>query len=105
MTTEGGISSLWRGNGVNVIKIVPETALKYGLFETLKNKFGDAEPTPTQRFLSGAFAGAIAQTFSYPMVVLKTRMVLTPFFRMATNSVTKMSLGVIMKLSLSSLAM
>jgi len=76
MTAEGGISSLWRGNGVNVMKVIPETALKYGLYETLKNKFGDAEPTPGQRFFSGAIAGAVAQTCIYPAEVLKTRMVL-----------------------------
>lgn len=76
---DGGWPALWRGNGINVLKIAPETAIKFMAYEHAKRKIYSvtgAELTIQQRFIAGAFAGVVSQTVIYPMEVVKTRLVL-----------------------------
>lgn len=77
---EGGIKSFWRGNGVNVVKIAPESAIKFMAYEQMKRLIqrakGSNELEVYERFAAGSSAGAISQTIIYPMEVLKTRLAL-----------------------------
>lgn len=76
---DGGWPSLWRGNGINVLKIAPETAIKFMAYEHAKRKIrgnSSSDLTIQQRFVAGATAGVVSQTVIYPMEVLKTRLVL-----------------------------
>jgi solute carrier family 25 phosphate transporter 23/24/25/41 len=78
MLEEGGVRSLWRGNGVNVIKIAPESALRFFAYERVKKllKDGNEQLKVHERLLAGSTAGVIAQTTIYPLEVMKTRLAL-----------------------------
>ncbi|XP_042900620.1 calcium-binding mitochondrial carrier protein SCaMC-2 [Parasteatoda tepidariorum] len=79
MLKEGGTKSLWRGNGINVLKIAPESALKFMAYEQAKRLIrGDSERELGiyGRFAAGSLAGGISQTVIYPLEVLKTRLAL-----------------------------
>ncbi|XP_062929689.1 calcium-binding mitochondrial carrier protein SCaMC-2-B isoform X2 [Mobula hypostoma] len=78
MIKEGGFRSLWRGNGINAIKIAPESALKFMAYEQIKRIIGSNQQTLgiQERLIAGSLAGVIAQSTIYPMEVLKTRLAL-----------------------------
>ena len=73
---EGGARAFFRGNGANVVKVMPETATKLVAFDVLKRQLA-ADPgnaTVGERFAAGGLAGAAAQTLVYPLEIVKTRM-------------------------------
>uniref|UniRef100_A0AAR2L976 EF-hand domain-containing protein n=1 Tax=Pygocentrus nattereri TaxID=42514 RepID=A0AAR2L976_PYGNA len=80
MVQEGGVQSLWRGNGINVLKIAPESAIKFMAYEQIKWLIRGCKDGGSlrvqERFIAGSLAGATAQTIIYPMEVLKTRLTL-----------------------------
>lgn len=79
LLNEGGFRSMWRGNGINVLKIAPETALKFTLYEKIKcyiKQDRKDELSIGERLLAGSMAGASAQSLIYPMEVMKVRLAL-----------------------------
>ncbi|CAF1105605.1 unnamed protein product [Rotaria sordida] len=77
MINEGGIRSLWRGNLMNVIKISPETGLRFMSYEAFKRLVGQTqtyEISILEKFLCGSTAGFTASALIYPMKTIKTRL-------------------------------
>ncbi|CAK7275193.1 hypothetical protein SEPCBS57363_006554 [Sporothrix epigloea] len=77
----GGLRTFFTGNGLNVVKIMPETAIKFGSYEAAKRTFatleGHADPTnirPSSKFVAGGVAGMVAQFCVYPLDTLKFRL-------------------------------
>ncbi|GAB6021986.1 hypothetical protein CHUAL_006142 [Chamberlinius hualienensis] len=79
MLHEGGAKSLWRGNGINVLKIAPESAIKFMAYEQFKRIIrgqSNRELGIYERFVAGSLAGGVSQSIIYPFEVLKTRLAL-----------------------------
>lgn len=77
---QGGIKAFFVGNGLNVFKVFPESAMKFGSFETAKRFFanleGVSDTTQISRvstFISGGIGGVVAQFTVYPIDTLKFR--------------------------------
>lgn len=74
-----GIKGFWKGNGVNCIKLFPETAIRFYVYELLRAGFNiDTDHADVMtRFLTGSIAGLVSQSIIYPLEVVKTRMALS----------------------------
>ncbi|KAI1858634.1 hypothetical protein JX265_010727 [Neoarthrinium moseri] len=77
----GGVRGLFAGNGLNVIKIMPETAIRFGAYEAAKKTLAGLEGhsdthhiNPISKFVAGGLAGMTAQFFVYPLDTLKFRL-------------------------------
>lgn len=77
---QGGFKGFYVGNGLNIIKVFPESAMKFGSFELAKRgiaQFEGVEDTSnlskTSTYLAGGLGGVIAQFTVYPIDTLKFR--------------------------------
>ncbi|KAL5527348.1 hypothetical protein ACEPAG_6139 [Sanghuangporus baumii] len=82
---EGGVRAFWVGNGLSVVKIFPESAIKFFSYETSKRFFAQyvdnvsdsRDISGTSRFLSGGIGGITSQLSIYPIETTKTQMMST----------------------------
>lgn len=73
---ESGLRGFWRGNGINILKVIPDEGLKYMCKRKITHTItGDSDhATLGQHVLSGSLSGVISQTIIYPLEIIKTRM-------------------------------
>jgi hypothetical protein len=71
-----GWRSLYRGNGANVLRLVPEVALRFAVADQFRIMFGPADGSPPgakERAAAAAAAGALRTLLLYPLDVARTR--------------------------------
>nr|AFJ66167.1 hypothetical protein 11M19.11 [Arabidopsis halleri] len=77
---QDGVRGFFRGNGLNIVKVAPESAIKFYAYELFKNAIGEnmgedkADIGTTARLFAGGMAGAVAQASIYPLDLVKTRL-------------------------------
>jgi len=75
---EGGIFALYRGLPPTLLGVAPYVAINFMVYETLRGLFAkrhsSGSPTVNEKLLCGAVAGAVGQTATYPMDVIRRRM-------------------------------
>lgn len=75
-----GVRAFWRGNAAGCCRLGPYAGAKFFLFDSLQAQLahgvnGGRELTNAQRALCGAAAGLVATMATYPLEVVRTRMI------------------------------
>src|SRR5271170_5732366 len=74
--TEGGIPALYRGLLPTVLGVAPYVGLNFAVYEHVRKLVtpqGQKNPSAVGKLVAGGVSGAVAQTITYPMDVLRRR--------------------------------
>lgn len=74
---EEGIMGYFKGNGTNVIRIFPYSAVQFAAYEQFASLMADPSNgnlTPLTRLFSGSLAGLTSVTVTYPLDLIRTRL-------------------------------
>lgn len=77
MYKEEGIKGLFRGNGLNCVRIFPYSAVQFYVYQKIKFlllKPGDTELNNYQRLFAGAMCGTASVAATYPLDLVRTRL-------------------------------
>ena len=74
--TAKSVLPMRQGNTANVVKVMPESGMKFWAYDTAKHIFcvDPRNPRILERLVAGAFAGAASCIAIYPLEVAKTRL-------------------------------
>ncbi|TYZ66171.1 hypothetical protein PybrP1_006754, partial [[Pythium] brassicae (nom. inval.)] len=70
-----GVRAFWRGNVAGCCRLGPYAGAKFFLFESLQSRFLGESPSNAQRAACGAVAGLVATMGTYPLEIVRTRMI------------------------------
>jgi len=79
MYAEDGARGFWKGNGANVLRVVPLLALQFACYDIFKrHMFGPwhNDQSVLQRLVAGASAGMTACLLTYPLDTVRARLTL-----------------------------
>jgi len=74
---EEGVVSLWKGNGANVVRVIPVYALKFGFNDKFKDMFrhpGHTQLSRMEQMAAGTTAGLFTTSATYPLDNIRTRL-------------------------------
>lgn len=80
---EGGIPALYRGLLPTVMGVAPYVGLNFAVYEHARKMVtpqGQKNPSAVGKLVAGGISGAVAQTITYPMDVLRRRFQVCIFF-------------------------
>ncbi|CAI7902120.1 unnamed protein product [Closterium sp. NIES-53] len=74
-----GMMGFWRGNGVNLLRIVPFKTINFVMYDIFRQKILDmskkTDVNNVERLSAGAVAGVIATFACFPLDTVRTRMI------------------------------
>ena len=71
------LQAYYRGNGANVLRLLPDTAIKFGLHDSFKVMFAPPDGRPlglAGKLAAGSATGIIKCMASYPLELVRTRL-------------------------------
>ena len=70
-----GIRYLWKGNGVNCIRVFPQYAINWGIFKLATNSTKNIiKKNEARNFICGLLSGSISTIAIYPLETIRTRL-------------------------------
>lgn len=74
---EGGVQALYRGNGANVARLLPDVAFKFAVHDQFKLMFAPQDGSPPgvqEKMAAGAATGILRTLMFYPLDFSRTRL-------------------------------